>query len=77
MVQNHLLQLLCLVAMEPPIEIGGGREDVRDEKLKVLQALKPLTPSDVERDTVRGRYTSGWVAGQPVEATSTSSATSR
>jgi len=67
MVQNHLLQLLCLVAMEPPIEIGGGREDVRDEKLKVLQALKPMTPADVDRDTVRGRYTSGWVGGKPAE----------
>jgi len=66
MVQNHLLQLLCLVAMEPPIEIGGGREDVRDEKLKVLQALKPMSPEDVERDTVRGRYAAGWVEGQSV-----------
>ncbi|WP_017933004.1 glucose-6-phosphate dehydrogenase [Nocardioides sp. Iso805N] len=66
MVQNHLLQLLCLVAMEPPIEIGGGREDVRDEKLKVLQALRPMRPEDVDRDTVRGRYAAGWVAGQPV-----------
>ena len=42
MVQNHLLQLLCLVAMEPPTYVG--RETVRDEKLKVLQALKPMTP---------------------------------
>jgi glucose-6-phosphate 1-dehydrogenase len=66
MVQNHLLQLLCLVAMEPPIEIGGGREDVRDEKLKVLQALRPMTPADVDRDTVRGRYARGYVAGTEV-----------
>jgi len=65
MVQNHLLQLLCLVAMEPPIEIGGGREDVRDEKLKVLQALRPMLPEDVDRDTVRGRYAAGWVSGEP------------
>ncbi|MFT4083459.1 MAG: glucose-6-phosphate dehydrogenase [Nocardioides sp.] len=57
MVQNHLLQLLCLVAMEPPIEIG--REDVRDEKLKVLQALAPMTPARIDRDTVRGRYRAG------------------
>jgi glucose-6-phosphate 1-dehydrogenase len=79
MVQNHLLQLLCLVAMEPPIEIGGGREDVRDEKLKVLQALRPMTPEDVDRDTVRGRYGAGWISGEPVdgyldELASTSSA---
>src|SRR3954470_4215285 len=64
MVQNHLLQLLCLVAMEPPTYVG--RETVRDEKLKVLQALKPMTPADVDRDTVRGRYTEGLVDGVPV-----------
>jgi glucose-6-phosphate 1-dehydrogenase len=59
MVQNHLLQLLCLVAMEPPTYVD--RETVRDEKLKVLQALKPMTPADVDRDTVRGRYVAGLV----------------
>ncbi|MEP9384836.1 glucose-6-phosphate dehydrogenase [Nocardioides sp. KR10-350] len=64
MVQNHLLQLLCLVAMEPPIEVG--REDVRDEKLKVLQALAPMTPEDVDRDIVRGRYRAGHVEGESV-----------
>jgi glucose-6-phosphate 1-dehydrogenase len=64
MVQNHLLQLLCLVAMEPPTYVG--RETVRDEKLKVLQALRPMTPADVDRDTVRGRYTAGLVDGEPV-----------
>ena len=64
MVQNHLLQLLCLVAMEPPIEVG--REDVRDEKLKVLQALRPMTPDSVDRDTVRGRYVEGLVEGAAV-----------
>lgn len=64
MVQNHLLQLLCLVAMEPPTYVG--RETVRDEKLKVLQALKPMTPADVDRDTVRGRYGQGLVDGVAV-----------
>jgi glucose-6-phosphate 1-dehydrogenase len=64
MVQNHLLQLLCLVAMEPPTYVG--RETVRDEKLKVLQALRPMTPADVDRDTVRGRYGEGLVDGRPV-----------
>ncbi|GAA1956664.1 glucose-6-phosphate dehydrogenase [Nocardioides panacihumi] len=66
MVQNHLLQLLCLVAMEPPIEVG--REDVRDEKLKVLQALKPMTAPDIDRDTVRGRYAAGLIDGRPVSS---------
>ncbi len=64
MVQNHLLQLLCLVAMEPPTYVG--RETVRDEKLKVLQALKPMSPDDVDRDTVRGRYGQGLVDGVAV-----------
>jgi len=66
MVQNHLMQLLCLVAMEPPIAVGSGTEDVRDEKLKVLHALKPLTPADIDRDTVRGRYGAGLVDGERV-----------
>ena len=57
MVQNHLLQVLCLVAMEPPTYVD--RETVRDEKLKVLQALKPMTPDDVERCTVAGQYVAG------------------
>ncbi|MDZ5663400.1 glucose-6-phosphate dehydrogenase [Nocardioides sp. S-58] len=64
MVQNHLLQLLCLVAMEPPTYVG--RETVRDEKLKVLQALKPMGPADVDRDTVRGAYGQGVVDGRVV-----------
>jgi glucose-6-phosphate 1-dehydrogenase len=64
MVQNHLLQLLCLVAMEPPTYIG--RETVRDEKLKVLQALRPMTPAEVQRDTVRGQYAPGLVDHSPV-----------
>ncbi len=67
MVQNHLLQLLCLVAMEPPTYVGGDAHDaVRDEKLKVLRALKPLTGAAVDRDTVRGQYTTyGEEIGHP------------
>ena len=64
MVQNHLLQLLCLVAMEPPTYVG--RETVRDEKLKVLQALRPMTDAEVDRDTVRGVYGEGVVEGHVV-----------
>src|SRR3954470_24942099 len=64
MVQNHLLQLLCLVAMEPPTYVG--RETVRDEKVKVLQALRPMGPDDVDHDTVRGRYEAGLVDGVAV-----------
>jgi glucose-6-phosphate 1-dehydrogenase len=64
MVQNHMLQLLCLVAMEPPTRYD--MDAVRDEKLKVLLALRPMTAEAVARDTVRGQYRSGAVAGEPV-----------
>ena len=57
MVQNHLLQLLCLIAMEPPVSLDADR--VRDEKLKVLRALRPLTPELVATHTVRGQYEAG------------------
>jgi glucose-6-phosphate 1-dehydrogenase len=57
MVQNHILQLLCLVAMEAPSSMGS--EAVRDEKLKVLRSLKPINASNVERMTVRGQYRAG------------------
>ncbi|MBL8481114.1 MAG: glucose-6-phosphate dehydrogenase [Rhodocyclaceae bacterium] len=64
MVQNHLLQLLCIVAMEPPSSIDP--DAVRDEKLKVLRALKPLTGEDVAAHTVRGQYRAGAIDGKPV-----------
>ncbi|GAA4701776.1 glucose-6-phosphate dehydrogenase [Pseudonocardia yuanmonensis] len=64
MVQNHLLQLLCLVAMEPPARLD--RDAVRDEKLKVLRALAPITGEDAHRHTVRGQYGPGLVDGAPV-----------
>jgi glucose-6-phosphate 1-dehydrogenase len=64
MLQNHLLQVLCLVAMEPPTYVN--RETVRDEKLKVLHALKPLTGDEIHRNTVTGQYGPGLVDGAPV-----------
>jgi glucose-6-phosphate 1-dehydrogenase len=64
MVQNHLLQLLCLVAMEPPARLEAGF--VRDEKLKVLHSLKPVTGAEIRERTVRGQYRSGAVHGQVV-----------
>ena len=54
MIQNHMLQLLCLVAMEPPASDDANA--LRDEKLKVLRALKPITNGDVAKNTVRGQY---------------------
>jgi glucose-6-phosphate 1-dehydrogenase len=65
MVQNHLLQLLCLVAMEPPAALDAAA--VRDEKLKVLKALRPIVAGDVASKTVRGQYRAGAVAGEAVK----------
>jgi glucose-6-phosphate 1-dehydrogenase len=64
MVQNHLLQLLCIVAMEPPPSIDPGA--VRDEKLKVLRALRPFTPEAVRTKIVRGQYRGGAIGGKAV-----------
>ena len=64
MVQNHMLQLLCLIAMDPPVSLDADR--VRDEKLKVLRALKPMEPHEVASLTVRGQYTQGAIDGKPV-----------
>ena len=61
MVQNHLLQLLCIVAMEPPISFDAN--DVRDEKLKVLRSLRKMSLADIKLDTVRGQYSAGSVDG--------------
>ena len=63
--QNHLLQLLSLVAMEPPATFQA--DALRDEKLKVLRACAPATRQEVARDIVRGQYAKGWVGGQPVK----------
>jgi glucose-6-phosphate 1-dehydrogenase len=66
MLQNHLLQLLCLVAMEPPISLDA--RDLRDRKVDVLRSVRPLNEDDVVRRTRRGRYTSGLIDGSPVPA---------
>ncbi len=64
MVQNHMLQLLALIAMEPPSALDA--DSIRDEKRKVLRALRPLQPGEVEMDSVRGRYDAGVVEGHAV-----------
>jgi glucose-6-phosphate 1-dehydrogenase len=64
MVQNHMLQLLCLIAMEPPSEITA--DSVRDEKLKVLKALKPMSPEYMQNYIVRGQYRAGASKDGPV-----------
>ena len=66
MVQNHMLQLLCLVAMEPPAD--SGADSVRDEKVKVLKSLRPFTADAAQQMTVRGQYRGGVVGGKSVKA---------
>jgi glucose-6-phosphate 1-dehydrogenase len=64
MVQNHALQLLCAIGMEPPI--NSHADAIRDEKLKVLRSLKPWTQESLTQDLVRGQYTSGSIDGAKV-----------
>jgi len=64
MVQNHLLQLLCMVAMEPPNSLEA--DEIRAEKVKLLRALSPINRDNVADQAVRGQYAAGWISGQPV-----------
>jgi glucose-6-phosphate 1-dehydrogenase len=64
MVQNHALQLLCAVAMEPPI--NAHADAIRDEKLKVLRSLKPWTPETLRQHAIRGQYAAGSIDGEAV-----------
>jgi glucose-6-phosphate 1-dehydrogenase len=64
MIQNHILQLLCMVAMEAPVAYDA--DAVRNEKLKVLRALRPILPHEVEQSAARGQYGPGTVAGTGV-----------
>jgi len=66
MVQNHLLQLLCLVAMEPPTDLSA--DSIRDEKVKVVKSLRRLQPDDIAESVVRGQYGEGAINGKNVPA---------
>src|SRR5207247_2817466 len=66
MVQNHLLQLLCLVAMEAPTDLSA--DSIRDEKVKVVRALRRIIGPEVAKNVVRAQYTAGAIGGQPVPA---------
>ena len=66
MVQNHLLQLLCLVAMEPPTDLGA--DSIRDEKVKVVRSLRHFSPADVASSVVRGQYGAGAISGKAAPA---------
>jgi glucose-6-phosphate 1-dehydrogenase len=64
MVQNHLLQVLCVAAMEPPVAFTA--DEVRDRQLDVLRAIRPIQAHEVDQVAVRGRYKQGWVRGDEV-----------
>lgn len=64
MVQNHLLQILTMIAMDPPADLSTDR--IRDEKVKVLRSLRRIDHSNVRETTVRGQYTAGFVQGKKV-----------
>ena len=66
MVQNHALQLLCAVGMEPPI--NAHADAIRDEKLKVLRSLRPWTPETLSQHVIRGQYAAGTIDGEAVPA---------
>ncbi len=66
MVQNHLLQLLCLIAMEAPTDLGA--DNIRDEKVKVVGSLRRFAPNEVANSVVRGQYAEGAINGKPVPA---------
>ncbi|QUN04490.1 glucose-6-phosphate dehydrogenase [Shewanella yunxiaonensis] len=64
MIQNHLLQVLTLIAMDPPVNLDA--DSIRDEKVKVLKSLRPITMDNVFENTVRGQYSAGFLKGSPV-----------
>jgi glucose-6-phosphate 1-dehydrogenase len=65
-VQNHIMQLMAIVGMEPPSNFQA--ETVRDEKVKLLRAVRPVHPDDALSHTVRGQYAAGWVEGEEAQA---------
>lgn len=66
MVQNHLMQVLCLIAMEPPTSFDANA--IRDNTVDVLHAIRPIAPADVHQFAARGQYGAGWIEGERVLA---------
>ena len=64
MIQNHLLQILCLIAMEPPVAFDA--DEIRSKKVDVLKAIRPIPPQSVHHYAVRGQYGAGWLQGERV-----------
>lgn len=65
MIQNHVMQLLCLIAMEPPVSFDA--DEVRNKKADVLRAIRPIKKDDVHEVAVRGQYSEGWIEGKKVK----------
>ena len=65
MIQNHLLQVLCLVAMEPMVSFDA--DEIRNKKIDVLHAIRPIEPVNVHRFAARGQYGAGWIKGEKVD----------
>lgn len=66
MIQNHILQLLCLISMEPPVSFNA--DEIRNRKVDVLNALRKFRPEDVHKFAVRGQYGEGWILGKKVKS---------
>jgi glucose-6-phosphate 1-dehydrogenase len=66
MIQNHLIQILCLIAMEPPVSFNAN--EIRNKKVDVLRAIRPIPQEHVNQFAVRGQYGNGWIQGQRVPA---------
>lgn len=66
MIQNHLLQVLCMIAMEAPVSLQA--EEIRNRKVDVLRAIRRLKPEEVHQYAVRGQYNAGWITGKQVPA---------
>lgn len=66
MIQNHLLQILCLIAMEPPVSFAA--DEIRNKKVDVLRAIRPIRSEQVPETAVRGQYGSGWMNGEKKRA---------
>lgn len=66
MIQNHLLQLMCLIAMEAPISFDAN--EIRNKKVDVLNAVRKMKPEEVHKNAIRGQYGSGWVKGKKVKS---------
>ncbi|RJP79364.1 MAG: glucose-6-phosphate dehydrogenase [Candidatus Zixiibacteriota bacterium] len=62
MIQNHLLQVMCLIGMEPPVSLED--EEIRNKKMDVLRAVRPVRPEEIHHYAVRGQYGAGWIEGQ-------------